>query len=605
MNNAHTYEGFESFQNALKMRLKMVLYLIIFLIVSHLILTAFIFFLKSDPYTRKVTLRWIAARMMVDINPNGVTYFENADGSKVQTTFKTIVYSSIVSKIAKYELHQLKLIFFYSALIYLFFPFLIYKFRKRAVDQSAKQHLRGAALISEKDYSRIVKTQNIFCDLPIGQVKMPKDAETRHTFIVGSIGTGKTVSFSQILERIKDNNGKAIIHDYKGDYARQFYDPSTDLIFNPLDKRSINWNIFDEMQTVMDVESLGASLIPSLPGVKDPYWNNTARSVFVGGLNYLFKNDMKTNKNIWKFVSASDDFMAEALKSVEGGEAGYKAIKDTESQRTSSITSVLIDWVKCFQYLALMDSEGNFRIKDWLYDDNKKGCIFLTNYEDIADTLKPMLSLFIDMMGRRLLSMPEDVNRRVYFLIDEFGVLQALPTILKVLTLGRSKGASTFLGIQDVGQIEKIYDKVGRQTILGSCKNRVVFAVIDGETSKVMSESFGEEEVEDTNKSLTLGVTSHKDGENISKTKRTEKIILPSEIMSQPDLHCFVKFSGMPPFKTRWDFKKYENKHPAFIMREGLGMTDRHAQDQGEPPQQESEAKPSVNGGPKIEIALD
>ena len=49
--------------------------------------------------------------------------------------------------------------------------------------------------------------------------------------------------------------------------------------------------------------------------------------------------------------------------------------------------------------------------------------IFITNYADVKDTLKPILSLFIDLMGRKLLSMADSTQRRVFFLVDEFGTL--------------------------------------------------------------------------------------------------------------------------------------------------------------------------------------
>ncbi len=71
-----------------------------------------------------------------------------------------------------------------------------------------------------------------------------------------------------------------------------------------------------------------------------------------------------------------------------------------------------------------------------------------------------MLSLFIDFMGRKLLSLDDDENRSIYFILDEFGTLQKMPTIVDILTQARSKGGRVFLGTQDFSKIDEIYGKV-------------------------------------------------------------------------------------------------------------------------------------------------
>lgn len=95
--------------------------------------------------------------------------------------------------------------------------------------------------------------------------------------------------------------------------------------------------------------------------------------------------------------------------------------------------------------------------------------ILITNCADEEDTLKPTLFLFIDMMGRKLLSLPDAHDRRVFFMIDEFGTLQRLSTILDLLTLSRSKGGCVFIGIQDYGKIDKLCSREIRQSIVNAC----------------------------------------------------------------------------------------------------------------------------------------
>lgn len=92
-------------------------------------------------------------------------------------------------------------------------------------------------------------------------------------------------------------------------------------------------------------------------------------------------------------------------------------------------------------------AEAGFSIRGWLQND-KPGFIFVTNQSDVKDTLKPILSLFIDFLGKKLLSLPDDLQRRVFFLLDEFGTLQRLSSIKELLITSRSKGGSCWIGMR-------------------------------------------------------------------------------------------------------------------------------------------------------------
>jgi type IV secretory pathway TraG/TraD family ATPase VirD4 len=106
---------------------------------------------------------------------------------------------------------------------------------------------------------------------------------------------------------------------------------------------------------------------------------------------------------------------------------------------------------ECHRASASALSAGDFSIKKWATDDKDRRSVFLTNYSEISDTIRPVLSLFIELAGKRVLSLPDDRQRRFFFFIDEFGTLNNLPTIPVMLTNGRSKGVSIWIAIQDMG----------------------------------------------------------------------------------------------------------------------------------------------------------
>jgi hypothetical protein len=51
-----------------------------------------------------------------------------------------------------------------------------------------------------------------------------------------------------------------------------FYDPTIgDLIFNPPDTRSVGWNLFSEIETIKDIDSISTSLIQPSISNSEPF----------------------------------------------------------------------------------------------------------------------------------------------------------------------------------------------------------------------------------------------------------------------------------------------------------------------------------------------
>jgi type IV secretory pathway TraG/TraD family ATPase VirD4 len=234
--------------------------------------------------------------------------------------------------------------------------------------------------------------------------------------------------------------------------------------------------------------------------------------------------------------------------------------------------SVMTQYTKIFGYMD--DKEGDrFSIKEWL-SDPKAGNIYITNYSDLQNTLAPILALMVDLFARKLLSLPEDINRRIFFILDEFGMLQKLQSIVPILTQSRSKGGAVFIGIQDMGQIDKIYGREHRQSIVNACGSSAVFSVADSDTAKTLSDKYGEYISQETYITQSMGVADNRDGISLNTQKNKEQLILPSEIISLADLNCYVKFPSYPVAKSMFMYKKFDDQSEPFVIREGLSYQE-------------------------------
>lgn len=259
----------------------------------------------------------------------------------------------------------------------------------------------------------------------------------------------------------------------------------------------------------------------------------------------------------------------ELLRDTQGGERGAKHIEDTSSKTAASIMSNLMQYVKVFEYMVGM--QGDFSITQWVENPAHSGIIYLTNYAKLQHTLNPVISLFIQTVGRVLLSQSDDLDNRLFFFLDEFGQLQNLSTIPNLMTASRSKGGAVFIGIQDIGQIDKIYGKDVRTSILNAAANRIIFNCKDHNTAKFFSVDIGETEYYESLESQSLGMTSS-DRINTSRQRRKELLIAPEAIQALPDLTAFVSIGHHSVAKSKFSYKDFKKITVAFEQRPELDL---------------------------------
>ena len=98
-----------------------------------------------------------------------------------------------------------------------------------------------------------------------------------------------------------------------------------------------------------------------------------------------------------------------------------------------------------------------------------------------------------------------------------------------------------------------------------------MFAVSDPKTAKYLSDKIGETEYYEAENTLSFGVGDNRDGESLRKTKKTEPLVLKSELMNLPDLTAFVKIPNNPKvMKTKLNYRYYPPLSSSFVIRDDL-----------------------------------
>ena len=177
--------------------------------------------------------------------------------------------------------------------------------------------------------------------LPISStLKIPRNIETTHFFICGRPGAGKSQLLYRVIQKVLERKDKAIFYDFKGDFVSKFFDPDKHLLFNPFDKRSVQWNLFNDIESPLDIKSIAASLIP-ITG-NDPYWSNAARDVFAGILTGLYHAGERTNTGIHRWCNLPAADLMEKLSQYPGTEMATKHLaQEKAGQSILSIMGVL------------------------------------------------------------------------------------------------------------------------------------------------------------------------------------------------------------------------------------------------------------------------
>ena len=139
------------------------------------------------------------------------------------------------------------------------------------------EHVRGTQLVTEKELRRwseqkwkgyrkkFGKDFKTGPQYTVAGIKFPPNAVEAQTAICGTVGTGKSNAFKELLTTVRESGGRAIIYDRMGSFVRDFYDPSRDVILNPFDARARCWSPFFEADGPEFFTQMADVLIPWYP----------------------------------------------------------------------------------------------------------------------------------------------------------------------------------------------------------------------------------------------------------------------------------------------------------------------------------------------------
>ncbi|HQS93768.1 MAG TPA: type IV secretion system DNA-binding domain-containing protein [Alphaproteobacteria bacterium] len=534
---------------------------IVLSILTGLLVGGILFFAETTSAQRYIYETYLLADFKVSIslkNPAAAHQeFKSASGKVLVVKSNEILRNPWILRQVKNFEKILSRVLSKSLWSMMFAAFLIIGyFLVRGMITDQKKLERGGCIVSPKTLKRLIKKSKQASDLTLDGLPLLKDKETSHILITGTTGSGKTNCLHTLLPQIRKRPNRAVIVDLTGDFVSKYYREGQDLLLNPFDQRSQLWSPWGECLMESHYDTLAASIVPKT-SFTEPFWENAGKALLSSALKELARRGEKDTQKLYEILVRSD--LTDFSNFFRHTDAATYTHTDGEKM-TLSIRATLANHLQSFRLLK--NVETGFSIRKWVTDESNSDSdqwLFLSARADQRETLRPLISGWLDSALNALMSLPPELSsssRRLWFIIDELPALQRLPSLETALAEGRKYGGCMLAGVQSIPQLSTTYGTTQSQALLDLFNTKIFFRNTDPNTTAWISKVLGEAETTEHIENLSYGAHTMRDGVNLAQHTRTKPLVLSTEIGALEDCEAYLKLpSSFPVTKIKMGIK--------------------------------------------------
>lgn len=389
----------------------------------------------------------------------------------------------------------------------------------------------------------------------------------QHALLFAPTGSGKGVGF--VIPNLLFWDDSVFVHDiklenyeitsgFRSEKLKQkvyLWNPASpegmSHCYNPLD-----WISEKPGQIVDDVQKIGNLLIP-----KQDFWENEARSLFVGVTLYLAAVPEKVTS------------FGEIVRTLRSDDVVYNlaVVLDTIGKQIHPVA-----YMNIAAFLQKADKERsgvvstlNSRLELWanpLIDTATASSDFdISTFKRVPTTvyvgltpdnlkrLEPLMQVFYQQAANLLTRrMPTDEDKYgVMFMMDEFPTLGKMEIFKTGIAYFRGYKVRLFLIIQDTEQLKDIYEAAGMNSFLSNSTYRITFAANNYETAELISKLVGNKTAEQisANRPRYLDLNPASRTLHVSETQRA--LLLPQEVINLHRDQQILLIESSPPIKSK------------------------------------------------------
>jgi hypothetical protein len=414
--------------------------------------------------------------------------------------------------------------------------------------------LKGPVLVSPKGFNQAFKGDGVgFKTIESKELmRIPQRAEGQHIELMGDTGAGKTRLIMQLLLQIKERGHSAIVYDPACEFVQRFYDKNRgDIILNPLDTRCPYWGPSEELRRRAEAKAIAASLYQPTTDKKGEFFTETPQKIFAHLLTFG-----PTPQELIEWMANPE----EIDRRVQNTEMAMMIAKGAQQQRNGVLASLGLI-ADSLRMLPKKESTAHrWSATEWA--ETRKGWIFLTSKPSEREAIRPLHSLWIDLLVLRLLNEPKEGQHPVWFVLDELASLQRLPQLHTAITENRKSKNPLVLGFQGKAQLEYIYGHMA-EVMLSQPATKIFLKITEPKAAEWVSNAIGKVEIERLRETHSTGL---KAGNNFSVERQVEPLVMDSEISGLSDRHAFLKH-GNHVARFSFAYSDIPVREPAFLPR--------------------------------------
>ena len=478
-------------------------------------------------------------------------YIPFRSGSVISGTLEQLSGDRYMSEYTNALIEDIKSIFIRSSkfsLIFIFglFIFWLWYGKFRSKDSQTK----GGKVFTAKEANKYLKSQQKASDFKIAGMPLVKNSETTHILITGTTGSGKSNCMHEILPQIRDKSQSAILIDFTGEMISRYYDETNgDIILNPFDERSHNWDFWGEIGEIdlgrgsynIDLDLIAKALFVNDDSSSDSFWRDAAEVLFKDCVKKIAKDD---DASLDKLDFLMNKTNIEQLSKDLAGTSSAAFISKENDKTFASIRTHVATATEPLRYLLdKKDDDKKLILRDFIeeVDSNPGKWLFISATSKTRGMIRPLASLWANILSNNIMSLMPSPNRRIWMIIDELPALNKLPALSTALAEFRKYGGAIIAGVQSSSQLYQIYGNYNASAMLDQFNTKIVFRTDDKNFVNYICTIFGEIEYTKSNESLSYGAHEMRDGVSFNSSERKELLIKPYDLGSLKDMEALVK----------------------------------------------------------------
>ena len=465
--------------------------------------------------------------------------------------------------------------------------------RRRYREQRLGKKIRGPDLITPRQFNRRVRGDGLAFVLaskanvvtrlarkraPV--IRLRAADEASHALIIGDTGSGKSSLIRQVLRQVRDRGQVAVVHDPHREFAAEFFDAERgDWILNPIDVRCPFWRPGAEIRHEAQALTIAASLFPDQPN-EQRFFIESARKVMAHLLTYD-----PTPAELTRWMEHPEEIDVRT----KGTELESLLAQSAPGQR-AGVLGTLNQTANAFRLLPESpEGRRTWSVTEW--SKRREGWIFVTNTQDTREALRPLQSLWLDLIILRLLSQGRDENLQpVWIILDELASLQKLPQLHTAITENRKTDNRLVLSFQGKSQLDKRYGQ-DAETILSQPFTKVLLRTSEPRAAEWMSKAIGDIELERVRETRSNGLGS-RHGRSYTHERKIEPLVLPAQIEGLNALQGYLRL-GNYVVLIEFPYVAPDNVTQALIERD-MPVLRRRTVPPAHPPSATDAAGPAV-----------